>query len=129
MLRSKESAVPRKKRNGKRTAKYRFELLIPTCYNDGQRIETTKIQTVRQTLISRFGGCRVQPAAPYQGWWVHEDHTYEDWLILFTVEGDRTDAHLRWFEAYKNRTLLGEFAQEEIYLAVTEIVWLEKGLA
>jgi hypothetical protein len=118
--------MPRTKRSGRRTAKYRFELLIPTSYNDGRSIETAKIQIVRQTLITKFGGCRVQPAAPFQGWWVHHDHTYEDWLILFTVEGDRSEANVHWFETYKSQTLLTEFEQEEIYLAVTEVVWLEK---
>ena len=118
--------MPRRKRNGQRTAKYRFELLIPTSHNDGRPVKTAKIQTVRHTLISRFGGCRVQPAAPYQGWWVHQEQTYEDWLILFTVEGDRTEANLRWFETYKQHTLLPEFEQKEIYVAVTEVVWLEK---
>jgi hypothetical protein len=124
--RSKENAVPKRKRSGKRTAKYRFELLIPTSYNDGRPVETAKIEAVRRTLISRFGGCRVQPAAPYQGWWIHHEQTYEDWLILFTVEGDRTKANLRWFETYKNQSLLREFEQEEIYAAVTDVVWLEK---
>ena len=118
--------MPRQKRNGKRTARYRFELLIPTSYNDGRPVETAKIQRVRQTLIDKFGGCRIQPAAPYQGWWVHQARTYEDWLILFTVEADRTEANLLWFETYKNQTLLAEFEQEEIYLAVSKVTWLEK---
>jgi hypothetical protein len=117
--------VPRARRSGRRTAKYRFELLIPTAYNDGRPVETSRIQAVRQTLIAEFGGCRVQPAAPYQGWWVDQDRIYEDWLILFTVEGDRTEAHLRWFERYKHELLVG-LEQEEIYLAVTGVIWLER---
>jgi hypothetical protein len=117
--------VPRKKR-GKRAAKYRFELLIPTFHHDGRPVETAKIRRVRQTLVAKFGGCRTQPAAPYQGWWVHQERTYEDWLMLFIVDGDRTEANLRWFETYKNQTLLTEFEQEEIYLAVSEVTWLEK---
>lgn len=52
-------SVPRKKR-GKRTAKYRFELLIPTTYNDGHPVEMAKIQNVREILTDRFGGCRMQ---------------------------------------------------------------------
>lgn len=63
----------------------------------------------------------MQSAAPHQGWWVHQGTTYEDWLILFTVEGDRTEASVRWFETYKNETLLTEFEQEEIYLSVSEV--------
>jgi hypothetical protein len=89
-------------------------------------VEAAKIQTVRHTLIAQFGGCRTQPAAPYQGWWIQKRQTYEDWLILFTVEGDRTEASLRWFETYKSETLLREFEQEEIYLAVTDVIWLER---
>jgi hypothetical protein len=118
--------VPRKQRAGRRTAKYRFELLIPSAYNDGRTVETEKIQRVRRDLVNKFGGCRVQPAAPYQGWWVHQDRTYEDWLVLFTVESDRTETNLRWFERLKNQILLREFEQEEIYLAVSEVTWLEK---
>lgn len=117
--------MPGKKRGKKRTAKYRFELLIPTAYNDGNPVEIAKIQAVREALIGKFGGCRIQPAAPYQGWWVHRDQAYEDWLILFTVEGDRTEASVAWFETYKHETLLAEFEQEEIYLALTEVTWLE----
>lgn len=117
--------MPRARRSGRRTAKYRFELLVPTAYNDGRPVEAPKIQAVRETLIARFGGCRVQPAAPYQGWWVHQDHTYEDWLMLFTVEGDRTEANLHWFESYKHQ-MLAVLEQEEIYLAVTEVMWLER---
>jgi hypothetical protein len=118
--------VRRTQRRGRRTAKYRFELLIPTTYNDGRPVEAAKIQSVRRTLIERFGGCRIQPSAPFQGWWVHQDHTYEDWLILFTVEADRTEANLDWFERYKLETLLSEFEQEEIYMAVGQVTWLEK---
>ena len=46
-------------------------------------------------------------------------------LILFTVEGDRTEANLLWFETYKHQTLLSQFEQEEIYLAVSEVTWGE----
>lgn len=118
--------MPKKRKSGRRTAKYRFELLIPSSYNDGRPVETAKIQDVRRILITRFGGCRVQPAAPYQGWWIYQNRTYEDWLILFTVEADRTEANLRWFETHKNQTLLRKFEQEEIYLALSEVTWLEK---
>jgi hypothetical protein len=46
--------------------------------------------------------------------------------MLFTVEGAHTETNLRWFETFKNQTLLQEFEQEEIYLAVTAVVWLER---
>ena len=59
--------VRRIRSSAKRRAKYRFELLIPTAYNDGRPVET-----------------------------------------------------------YKNQTLLTEFDQEEIYLAVSEVIWLER---
>jgi hypothetical protein len=109
----------------RRAPKYRFELLIPTRYNDGEKVEVGKIQHVRRTLIGRFGGCRMQPGAPYQGWWQQRERMYEDWLVLFTVEGDRVEDNLLWFETYKNEALLDEFRQLEIYLAVSEITWLE----
>ena len=57
---------------------------------------------------------------------MHRDVRFEDELLLIIVECDRTTANLRWIESYKNDVLLGEFRQVEIYLAVTEILWLEK---
>jgi hypothetical protein len=46
--------------------------------------------------------------------------------MLFTVEGAHTETNLRWFETYKDQMLLQGFDQEEIYLAVTAVVWLER---
>lgn len=57
---------------------------------------------------------------------MHGRLTYRDKLLLLLVECDRTAANLRWIESYKNETLLDQFRQIEIYLAVTEILWLEK---
>lgn len=46
--------MPKKQRAGRRTAKYRFELLIPSSYNDGRSVETEKIQRVRRTLVAKL---------------------------------------------------------------------------
>ena len=103
--------------------KYRFELLIPLSDNKGQRFPSSTIEGVGETLLGRFGGCRCQPFSPHLGSWKHRGHVYRDQLLLFTVDGPRSDESLTWMIGFKQR-LKRQFKQLEIYVAVTELLWL-----
>ncbi len=103
--------------------KYRFELLIPLLDNEGQPFEAEKIVSVRNQLLSRFGGCRMEPLNPHIGSWTEAEQTYHDQLLMYTVDAPREDASLDWFIEYKE-SLKTEFKQVEIYLAVSEVLWL-----
>lgn len=103
--------------------KYRFELLIPLKDNRGRTFPWAKVEAVGAALLDEFGGCRSQPLAPYSGVWKHREVVYRDALLLFTVDSPRTDESLDWMVAYKAR-LKREFKQLDVYLAVTEILWL-----
>ena len=103
--------------------KYRFELLIPLLDNEGQPFEAEKIVSVRNQLLSRFGGCRMEPLNPHIGSWTEAEQMYHDQLLMYTVDAPREDASLDWFIEYKE-SLKTEFKQVEIYLAVSEVLWL-----
>lgn len=103
--------------------KYRFELLIPLADNQGRPFSWPKIGRVGNTLLRRFGGCRCQPLAPHLGLWAAQGIVYREGLLMFTVDAPRSDESLDWMLAYKQR-LGRQFGQLEIYLAVTELLWL-----
>lgn len=103
--------------------KYRFELLLPLFDNEGNAFEPETFFDVQRRLLARFGGYRCQPLSPHFGAWMNEETTYYDKLLMFTVEAPRSDESLDWFLEYKAR-LINEFQQVEIYLAVSEVLWL-----
>jgi hypothetical protein len=103
--------------------KYRFEMLIPLADNEGHPFPWSKIERVGNTLMEQFEGCRSQPLAPHLGLWKYRDIVYREPLLLFTVDAPRSDESLDWMLAYKQR-LKRQFKQVEIYLAVTEVLWL-----
>jgi len=105
------------------TFKYRFELLVPLMDNDGNPLEPDAFFQIQNDLLDRFGGYRCQPLAPHIGAWTEETITYYDKLLMFTVDTSRSDESLDWFIEYKEH-LKARFLQVEIYLAVSEVLWL-----
>jgi len=99
--------------------------LIPLKHNDGTPVDTQIFISIKDTLIERFKGGRVQPLSPYLGWYVGENRLYTDLALLFIVEADRSEQNIEWFQEYKNNVVMPLLEdQEEIYLAVSEITWL-----
>jgi hypothetical protein len=103
--------------------RYRFELLIPLFDNEGQAFEPGKILSVHNKLLERFSGCRMEPLSPHVGSWQEAGIIYHDQLLMYTVDAPRENASLDWFQEYKEN-LKKEFRQVEIYLAVSEVLWL-----
>jgi hypothetical protein len=103
--------------------KYRFEVLIPLADNEGRPFPWSRIEGVSTRLPKRFGGCRSQPFAPHLGLWKYRGVVYREGLLLLTVDAPRADASLEWMLAFKQR-LKRQFQQLEIYVAVTELLWL-----
>jgi hypothetical protein len=73
--------------------------------------------------MDRFEGSRSQPQAQHVGLWKYGGIVYREGLLLFTVDAPRSDASLEWMRSYKDR-LKRQFSQIEIYMAVTELLWL-----
>ena len=103
--------------------KYRFEILIPLADNQGRPFPWSRVEQVGTALLRRFEGCRCQPMAQHLGLWKFKEIVYREGLLLFTVDGPRNDESLDWMLAYKQR-LKKRFGQLEIYLAVTDLLWL-----
>jgi hypothetical protein len=103
--------------------KYRFEVLVPLADNDGRPFRWEKIERVGAALLDRFEGCRSQPLAPHSGQWRHRGAVYTEPLLLFTADAPRDDDSLEWMASYKQR-LKRQFRQIDIYVAVTEVLWL-----
>ena len=78
---------------------------------------------VGDTLLGQFGGCRCQPLAPHLGLWKQDGAVYREGLLLFTVDTPRSDESLDWMLDYQQR-LKRQFHQIEIYVAVSELLWL-----
>jgi len=91
--------------------------------NEGRLFPPSKIEQVSETLVRQFQGCRCQPLAPFVGSWKKRGHVYRDNLLLFSVDAPRSDESLNWMLSFKNR-LQRQFNQIEIYLAVSELLWL-----
>ena len=76
----------------------------------------------------------MEPLSPHIGSWTEAEQIYHDQLLMYTVDAPREDASLNWFPVAKRRgeavvqdykeSLKTEFKQVEIYLAVSEILWL-----
>lgn len=103
--------------------KYRFELLIPLADNQGRPFAWANIERVSATLLRRFEGCRSQPLTPYLGMWRFRGKEYREGMLLFTADAPRSDESLAWVLSFKER-LKRQFKQVDIYLAVTELLWL-----
>lgn len=97
--------------------KRRYEILLPTQYNDGRTIMDECMVCFPQTLmevLDQFGALSYTPQA-IQGVWIQNGTRYEDNLFKLTL--DVTDTALsREFVAHLKSELLERFEQLEIYV-------------
>lgn len=102
--------------------KLRYEFLLPTCYNDGRPIESSKYREAKDKIVAKFGGVSLHPNT-VQGTWIHPDsrQAYNDNCCRFEVSVDKTDEAIAFFEAFKQEMKI-LFDQHEIYMLYTEIM-------
>jgi len=97
--------------------KRRYEILLPTQYNDGRNVMDECIVCFPQTLmevLDQFGAFSYTPQA-IQGIWIQNGVRYEDNLFKLTV--DVPDTMLSCdFVAHLKHELLKRFRQLEIYV-------------
>ena len=103
--------------------KYRFEILIPLADNRGRPFPWARVHEVALELRDRFEGCRTQSLAPYLGMWKYRGKIYQEGFVLIVAEAPRSDDSLNWMLTYKQR-LKKQFRQIDVYLAVSEVMWL-----
>jgi hypothetical protein len=97
----------------------RYEITLPTRYNDGQPIEPEKFLITRREIAARFGALTFVPQ-PVHGEWSHQGVHYEDMNIRIVVDVEDTSDNAEFFHRVK-QTLKERFQQIDIWIVSYEI--------
>src|SRR5687767_14739726 len=97
----------------------RYEIILPTRYNDGSAVEDHKILLTAEELVRHFGAATYQPE-PLHGIWTHQGQRYQDDNVRIFVDIEDTSQNaaffVRWKEVLKER-----FRQLDIWIVSYEI--------
>lgn len=97
----------------------RYEILLPTRYNDGSSVEPQKIDATLMELAARFGGLTFHPEQLI-GLWFHRGQRFEDNNVCLAVDVEDTLETVEFFAQFKEE-LKQRFRQIEIYIVSYEI--------
>ena len=78
----------------------RYEITLPTRYNDGRAIEPEKYLITRREVAARFGALSFLPQ-PVHGEWSHEQVRYEDVNLRIVVDVEDTAENAAFFASLK----------------------------
>jgi hypothetical protein len=97
----------------------RYEILLPSQFNDGRPIPPESIADTLQELERAFGAvsCETQSV---QGLWRHEGELYRDSLARVFVDVEDTAQNRQFFVQFKER-LKDRFQQKDIWLTTYPI--------
>ncbi len=104
--------------------KLRYEIYIPTLYNDKTPIEAKKYRIIKNGLQNKFGGLSIHPAT-VQGSWLspeERDFVYDN-IYRYEIVVDKDPENERWFEEYKIE-LKEMLRQNQIFMIYTEVNWV-----
>tara|TARA_Y100000310_G_scaffold298351_1_gene332225 strand:- start:30 stop:353 length:324 start_codon:yes stop_codon:yes gene_type:complete len=104
--------------------KLRYEIYLPTLYNDKNPIEARKYREIKNKLQEQFGGLSVHPAT-VEGSWINREtkRLFSDNCFRYEIVVDKNPENREWFENLKE--WLKEFLiQYEIFMIYTEINWV-----
>jgi len=104
--------------------KLRYEIYIPTSYNDQTPIEARKYSLVKSKIQEKFGGFSVHPAT-ISGLWTNPEtkQIFYDNCLIYEVVVDKLPENIKFFKEFKKELKL-LFKQEEIFISCTEITWV-----
>ena len=104
--------------------KLRYEVYIPTLYNDKTPIEAKKYRQIKNKFQEKFGGLSVHPAT-VQGIWIcpKSKRLFCDNCFRYEIVVDKTPENEKWFEEYKEE-LKVFLDQHEIFMVFTEVTWV-----
>lgn len=97
----------------------RYEITLPTRYNDGSPVEPEKYLITRRDLAARFGALTFLPQ-PILGEWTHQQVRYEDTNIRIIVDVEDTPQNSEFFVSFK-QILKERFRQLDIWMVSHEI--------
>ena len=97
----------------------RYEITLPTRYNDGSPVEPEKYLVTRREIAARCGALTFLPQ-PIHGEWTHQETRYEDVNLRIVIDVEDTPESADFFVRLKE-TLKQRFRQIEIWIVSYEI--------
>ena len=97
----------------------RYEILLPTRYNDGAPVEAEKFDLVIEELSDRFGGITFHPEH-LRGVWLHQGQKFEEANVQVVVDVEDSPEATGFFARYK-QILKERFRQIDIWIVSHEI--------
>jgi hypothetical protein len=97
----------------------RYEILLPTRYNDGTSVEAEKFDLVIEELSNRFGGITFHPEQ-LRGVWFHQGQKFEEVNVRVVVDVEDSAQAADFFARYK-QVLKERFRQIDIWIVSQEI--------
>ena len=97
----------------------RYEIILPTRYNDGASIEPLKYWDTAEEIVARFGAVTWQPEI-LRGIWQHDGKRYEEDNVRFYVDVEDTPGNAEFFKNFKS-VLKQRFRQLDIWMVSYEI--------
>lgn len=104
--------------------KLRYEIYLPTCYNNKSPIETKKFRLIQKKLLKKCNGYSIHPAT-IEGAYVEENSgiVYFDNCRRFEITVPKTPENQVFFEELKEELKL-LLDQHQIYMICTEVEWI-----
>jgi hypothetical protein len=102
-----------------------IEIYLPLDYNDGEPIPASKVVSLEDELLSRFGGVTsLQRQFPLKGAWHSGAEIYFDEVVVFSAMDFRDDSQLsclRYLTRLKER-LKKKFDQLEVLITLADML-------
>ncbi len=97
----------------------RYEIILPTRYNDSTAVEPEKFDEVLQEISERFGGVTFFPET-LRGVWLHQGQRFDESNVRLIVDVEDTSENAGFFVSYK-RTLKDRFRQIDLWIISYQI--------
>lgn len=97
----------------------RYEILLPTRYNDGTPVEPEQFFATQEEIVARFGALTTSPEL-LRGVWVHEGHRFEDQHLRLIIDAEAGPETVAFFRELKER-LKTRFQQLDLWIISFEI--------
>jgi hypothetical protein len=92
----------------------RYEILLPTRYNDGTVVEAGKFDEVIGEISEQFGAVSFFPEA-LRGIWLHQGQRFDENNVRLVVDVEDTPENGTFFTRFKE-TLKARFRQIDIWI-------------
>ena len=97
----------------------RYEIILPTRYNDGRAIDEENPLWIGEQLAARFGAYTFEPQS-IRGVWMHQGLRYEENNLRVFVDVEATVENEAFFRHFKE-TLKQRFDQIDVWIVSQDI--------